>query len=265
MLSKKKINIEKRLFLAIHYAYSKVKKINLNKIKVIVAHEHAPWNCYEYDKYFNSKFIFMVRDPRATIAGSLRGFERHNNVPLSFPIDINLSFMFAASEFCKKMTKKKVLILRNEDMVQNLKKQMKKVSKWINIKFNKSLLKQTFAGKAWFGESSYLGKGDLKKKRPKNYYKPKNIESRWRSFLDENTIFIIETIYEKLMLQNKYKFDNKINTFKRISGHLVILFKFNEFKNLLSFLNPNFIKNILRRSIIIFYPSLSRKIFNVAL
>ena len=58
-------------------------------------------------------------------------------------------------------------------MHKNLKNEMSKLSKWLNIKFKKSLLKQTVLGKIWFGESSYLqGKNqedDLKKYPPKNF------------------------------------------------------------------------------------------------
>ena len=116
-------------------------------------------------------------------------------------------------------------------MVKNLKKEMKKLSRWLDINFNKSLLKTTFSGKKQMGESSYLGKGDLKKRRPKNYYKPANIEKRWRDFLDKKTILVIETIYEKIMKQNKYKFDNDLNAISKFMGYTGVLFKFNQFNN----------------------------------
>ena len=263
LVTEKELVFEKRLFFAIHYAYAKINKINLNNIKVIVAHEHAPWNCYQYVEHFNSKFIFIVRDPRAVIAGSLRGFQRYKNIPFNFPFDINLSFTLSAQEFYQKMTKRKVLVLKNEDMVSNLKYEMKKLCKWLNIKFNKSLLNQTFAGKKWLGESSYLGKDDLKKQRPKNYYKPINIEARWRNFLDKNTIFVIEAIYEKIMIQNKYKLDNKFNFISKFFGYLSVLFKFHEFNNPFLFIRLSFFKNIIRRIFIIFFTKQSRKIFDI--
>ena len=263
LIKQKDLNIEKMLFFAIHYAYAKINKINLNKIKIIVAHEHAPWNCYQYSKYFNSKFVLMVRDPRATIAGSLRGFKRYKNIPINFPFDINLSFAISAHNFCKKMTKKKILILRNEDMVKSLESEMKKLSRWLNIKFDKSLLSSTFGGKKWLGESSYLGKSDLKKSRPKDYYKPINIEARWRNFLDKKTIFIIETVYEEIMLQNKYKLDNKLPLISKFLGYFVALFKFQEFNNYLSLIKYSFIKSVIRRFFILFFSEQSRKIFDI--
>ena len=206
----------------------------------------------------------MVRDPRAVIAGSLKEFKRYKGIPFNFPFDINLSFTLAAQEFCQKMKKKRVLVLKNEDMVINLKSEMKKLCKWLNIRFNKSLLNSTFAGKKWLGESSYLGKGDLKKQRPKNYYKPINIEARWRNFLDKNTILITEAVYEKIMIQNKYKFDNKLNFISKSLGYLGAVFKFQPFNNPFSFIKLFIFKNFIRRIFIIFFNKQSRKIFDIA-
>ena len=56
--SEKNMDIKKKFFLAIHYAYAKINKINLDNIKVIVAHEHVPWNCEKYEKYFTPRVIY---------------------------------------------------------------------------------------------------------------------------------------------------------------------------------------------------------------
>ena len=72
---KKKFTIKKDLFESIHYAYARVKNFNQNK-KIIVAHEHAPWNCFNYESYFNAKYILIIRDPRASIAGSIKYLQR---------------------------------------------------------------------------------------------------------------------------------------------------------------------------------------------
>jgi hypothetical protein len=263
LAAEKELVCEKRLFFAIHYAYAKINKINLNNIKVIVAHEQTPWNCYQYIEHFNSKFIFMVRDPRAVVAGILRRYKRYPKIPINFPLDINLSFMLAAQEFYQKMKKKRILILKNEDMHSNLKSEMKKFCKWVNIRFNKSLLNPTRVGKKWLGESSYLAKGDLKKEAPKNYYKPINIEARWRNFLDKNTILITEAVYEKIMIQNKYKFDNKLNFISKSLGYLGAVFKFQPYNNPFSFIKLFIFKNVIRRIFIIFFNKQSRKIFDI--
>ena len=107
LTAEKKLNIEKRLFFAIHYAFAKINKINLSRIKIIVAHEHAPWNCHQYEKHFNSKFVLMLRDPRASFAGSLRIYQRLKNTPINFLFDMSLSYMISAQKFYEKIDKKK--------------------------------------------------------------------------------------------------------------------------------------------------------------
>ena len=73
----------------------------------------------------------------------------------------------------------KILILKNEKMHNNLRLEMRRLCKWLDIKFNKSLLYSTFLGRKWIGETGYLSKVDLKKPYPKNYYKPAYIENRF--------------------------------------------------------------------------------------
>ena len=263
LIMEKKLDIKKRLFFAIHYAFAKINKTNLDKIKVIVANESQPWHCHEYYKHFNSKFIFMLRDPRALVAGSLRMIKRSKNVPINFQMDMILSYLVHARKFFHEMTKKRILILKNEDMHNNLQPEMKKLCKWLDIKFSKSLLRSTFLGKKWIGESGYISKMDLKKSYPRDYYKPINVETRWRSVLDKNSILMIETLLEKTMRQYQYKLDNKLNIISRFSGYLSLLFKFHDFNNFSYLLKLRFIKNTIRRIFVVFFSRQSREIFDI--
>ena len=72
-------NRYKSLFLGIHYAFAKVYNLDLKKKNIIVHQEHVPFYCEKYLKIFNPKFIFTVRDPRASIAGSILRMQKHNN------------------------------------------------------------------------------------------------------------------------------------------------------------------------------------------
>ena len=257
--------LEKKFFLGIHYAYSKINKINLKKIKTIVSHEHVPWNCHNYEKYFDSKYIFMMRDPRASLSGCIKAYSWSKKIPIDYYMDHQLSFVVSAQNFYEKMKKKnKILLLKNENMHLNLEKEMKRLSKWLGIKFNKILLKSTLNGKKWIGESNYLAKGDLKKPYPKNYYKKNNVEKRWRNFLNKDQIFMIETLFSKIMIQNKYKFDNRINLVSKLKGYSSLFLSFHEFKNNFPYIKFNFPKSIIRRFCVIFLPQISRKIFDIA-
>lgn len=262
LLVENELDIEKKVFYAIHYAFAKINKINLNKIKTIVTHEHVSWNCYLYNKFFNSKFLFIIREPKKVVAGSIRFNKRYKDIPINYQFDGDLLWMLSANKFIKKLKKKNYFIIKNEDMHKNLKSEMVKLSKWLNIKYSKSLLTETFLGKKWLGESAYLSKVDLKVPYPKDYYKPENIEKRWRSILNKKSILVVETVFEKIMIKYKYKFDNKLNSRKRLNGYINLLFGFNE-KNNFFYRTKGLIKNIIRRILIIVFTKESAKIFDL--
>ena len=56
--------------------------------------------------------------------------------------------------------KTKVMI---EEMHIDLKKEMVTLCNWLGINFYDSCLEESFLGKEWLGESSYLGVNELKK------------------------------------------------------------------------------------------------------
>ena len=72
-------NKKKKLFFGIHYAYSKIYGIDLNKKKLIVSHEHLSWHSKKYLEYFNSKFLFIFRDPRAVLGGGILRMQNSNS------------------------------------------------------------------------------------------------------------------------------------------------------------------------------------------
>ena len=76
---------------------------------------------------------------------------------------------------------------------------MIKLSKWLKINYKRSLIKQTFLGKIWYGETSYKSKKDLKKKL-KNYYNRKNVEKRWLRYLSDDEIKFIEIKFKEIFV-----------------------------------------------------------------
>ncbi len=267
-LDKSKIsNKYKSLYLGIHYAFAKVHKINLDKKKIIISQEHVPFHSEEYLKLFKPKFLFIIRDPRASIAGSILRMKKHNNDRIySNQFDHIMYYWKYANWFVEKYQKSSnIYIAQNEKMHKNLKKEMKKLSNWLNIKFKKTLLNQTFLGKTWYGESSYLqGKNqenDLSKYPPKNFYKPEEIEKRWKSQLSEKDISFIELVYKDIFLKYNFNFLIKQNFLKKINTYYYLLTNFNYQKKY--FISRFLIipRNILRRLIILFSPGLVKFIY----
>lgn len=260
-------NRYKSLFLGIHYAFAKVYNLDFKKKNIIVHQEHVPFYCEKYLKIFNPKFIFTVRDPRASIAGSILRMQKHNNDKIYSNQFDQIIYTWKYTNFFVEKYKQesKIFIIQNEKMHHNLRKEMLKLSKWLNIKFKNSLLNQTILGKTWYGESSYLqGKNqdsDLKKYPPKNFYNPDQIKKRWMSQLSQKDISFIELIYKEIFFKYKFKFLIEQNISNKILSYYYLLLNFNYQKKY--FISKIIIipRNILRRLLILFSPKLVKFIY----
>jgi hypothetical protein len=66
-----------KVFTGINQAYIKAKKINIDNIKVLVSHEHVSFPFKQILNEFNdANFLFIIRDPRASIAGYFKGISK---------------------------------------------------------------------------------------------------------------------------------------------------------------------------------------------
>ena len=95
------INFEKKIFLGIHYSLSKIYKIKILDKKYIFTQEDRTNYCPLYNKYFKTKYILVIRDPRATFAGS---FKMHEfwNLHKTYSFDRLLGNWLIADQFFKK-------------------------------------------------------------------------------------------------------------------------------------------------------------------
>jgi hypothetical protein len=261
----KENNLKKKIFYGIHYAFSEIYKLQLNKKKAIVVHEHVSWHCEEYQKIFGSKFLIIFRDPRATLAGGILKMSNSNsdNIINSFQLDTMILDMLSAFNFLKKNKNEKIVYaLVNEVIHQDLKKEMNSLAQWLNIKYSDTLTQQTFMNEKWLGESSYLAKGELREEPPKDFYNPSKVEERWRSILSKNEILMIETIFRDTMTKFKFSFDNEFNLFKLIKGYKNYFFMHQHQQKF--YLNKYLIlfRNLLRRLLIILIGSKTKNFFS---
>ncbi len=218
----KEKNVKKKVFFGIHQAFVKLHNIDLKKKKIIVIHEHVSWHCDEYKKLFNSRFLLVFRDPRATLAGGILRMRNSNQDGKinSFQLDTMLLCMTSAYSFFKKDTKKRfVYPITNESMHGNLKKEMSNLSKWLGISYFDSMLQQTFMSEKWLGESAYLAKDELEEEAPKNFYDPLQVEKRWRSILSSIEILSIEVVFRDMMKKFEFKKDNNLNLINILKGY----------------------------------------------
>ncbi len=220
--SSTEMNVKKKIFFGIHQAFVELYNVDLKTKKIIVIHEHVSWHCNEYKKLFNSKFLLVFRDPRATLAGGILRMRNSNEDGKinSFQLDTMILCMTSAYSFLKKDSQKKFIYpIINEYMHEDLQKEMSNLSKWLGISFFDSMLNQTFMNQKWLGESAYLAKDELKEEAPKNFYDPFQVEKRWRSILSPIEILSIEVVFRDMMERFGFKKDNNLNFLNRIKGY----------------------------------------------
>ena len=260
----KEKNIEKKIFYGIHYSYCKIYDIKLNNKKIIVSHEHVSWHCEKYLKIFNSKFLFIFRDPRAVLGGGILRMRNSNpdRIINSLQFDIMILDMISVLKFLiKNENKNNCYPILNEKMHFNLDYEMKNLSNWLGVSFADTMMKQTFMGVEWKGESSYLAKDELDNYPPENYYLPENVEKRWRSILSKKEILLIEVIFKKVMSKFKYNFDNHLDFKNKMKGFFFYFtihqkqdkYYFNKYIIL--------IRNLFRRLIILLIGKQFKKLF----
>ena len=221
---------KKEVFLSIHISYAKIRKIDLSKINCIIAHEHMPWYLDSIQNDFPSaKLLFIIRDPRAALAGIWYKREKYFGYLPDYTFNITVDTWFAGLEFLKNNYKKNKInfyVLKNEDLHKNLNKEMQLLSKWLDIKFDQILLKSTFAsGKEWYVDSAYIDKKNsyMNSEDNKNFFSSYNIKKRWMSVLSASQIIMIENLFSYIFIKYDYENESKISIRSKIFAHLIFL------------------------------------------
>ena len=214
----------KEIFKSIHIAYANVKKIKFTDIKVIIAHEHVSYPFkHAIEDFDQSKILMIIRDPRASLAGFFRGITKKvGHLPDYHEYYYNMSIEEWLNgrdiwKYNSNWLGQRLKIIQNENMVNDLKSEMKDLAKWLEIKFTEGLLKRTYHdGKTAFVDSSYLKKSSSLEK---NYFKPENIRKRWlKELSDQREILMIETLFRDIMKSFGYKLIVKPSLFNCIKG-----------------------------------------------
>ena len=263
LISQKNNNKIKNIFYGIHYAYAKLYNIDLNIIKILISHEHVSWFCEEYKKYFNSKFIIIFRDPRASLGGGILKMRNYNPDKKlnAIQLDTMLLSMFSSYNFLKK-NKKIVYPLINELMHKNLKKEMSNLSNWLNINYSDSMLHQTRMNKKIYSDSAYLNDNENKQILSKDFYEATKVEQRWRSVLFSKEILFIEVIFRKMMFWFNFKKDNELNFLNILKGYFYFHFLYLYQHKYKSIKIIALLRNLIRRLLILCLGSKTKYFFH---
>ncbi len=219
-------------FNAIIEAYAFSKNIDINQIRSVVEHEHVSFPYKSIFEDFNEPNILMIyRDPRASIAGFYKGIDKkYSNWPdlNEYFINMSLEEWMNSYELFKKykyQLNKKFKLVKNEDLSQNTKEEMKKISKWLKVDYNNGLLKSTYpSGAKWVPDSCYITKDQYNniEKFPgtiDNFFDPIKVKQRWLDVLkDKRDIIMIEFLFNDFMIEFGYERITKNSFFIRLKG-----------------------------------------------
>ena len=163
----------------------------------------------------NSKFIVIIRDPRASIAS-------HTNIKKKRNIGNILSFikswrkMIALTIYFKslKIFKNRLCVVTHEDLIKNPQRICKKLCDFLNVKFKKEMLDTTkyidhSSGEVWKGNSTF---------EKETFGFSKKRTQRWKKILNNSQIKAIEFIAHHELKLLGYKFFKKDNFYELKSG-----------------------------------------------
>lgn len=232
--------------LAVHYIYAILNRENIDNKKILLYHIHDIEFLKDYmlKDFPDLKIIGMTRDPRNNLEKRYTGsFLNVDKAKLNLTDQIiyrGRPYLFANDQIyngiekLKCVRQKNTFLLRHEDLVINLEKKMKLVSRILDISFTDSLLSVTFGGKIWWGDKIYG-------RKLTNIVNPKIMDEEWRNKLNAIELYVREgVLFDKFIDYDYdlylYKSDNLVN---RLVLLLLIIFPTKiELLNLLHYIKP---------------------------
>ena len=182
----------KVFFMALHLAYAKLKNINLENIKCIFFHHHYRINNkylinYSFKENINEYIFFLdelknyfpnlliittIRNPYNNYY-SIREFIKRKNIfsPEDFLTNIkDLIICLSLIQYEVDILGDKFKLVKFEELHNNLYKNMKEVSDFLEINFTNTLLESTFSGKLYWGDNPKKIINGTDKKMNKNTF-----------------------------------------------------------------------------------------------
>lgn len=158
----------------------------------------------EISKWFKDvKFIQVIRDPRDNFSSLKSGYKKYykkigesKKMLLSSMINRALLDFETIDYNYKLLGKENFYFLKFEELVSNPKTQLKKICKFLRVKFNNILLLPTVLGKNVRG-NNFEGK---------KLFKISGLNvGKWKKRLDKSEIEIIEFYFKSVLKKFKYK------------------------------------------------------------
>ena len=153
-MKNQKTNLEK--LICLHTAYGENKHKNKKK-KILLVNLHSVRYLKNYEKTLgikSDKILLTLRDPLASFSSTIKNWQNYNNGVDLTPATLMLNIQNHFDHFNNlHFLRKKIKVVKLEKLHLHNKKTLKKICKFLNISFSKVLLKSTFHGKKWWGDS----------------------------------------------------------------------------------------------------------------
>jgi len=208
-----KKNTKLNLLTNIHLAYSAANGEILHKKKILLLHLHHIYRLKKLEG-LNYEILYTVRDPKTNLASFFTSWKRYRKKLID-----PWSYFFNMKRLINglhelKLYKKKIHIIKLEDMHHKNRMIINKLCKISKIKFEKIMNYATFHKKKWWGDmamKNYLNGAD------KNFKNKIDI-----NLFFNKDIFFIERAMKNFMINQDYSFFPK----KRIYNYFFLILPF---------------------------------------
>ena len=139
-------------------------QIEINQVKIVGEDSAMNWRFIErfYKMYKNARIIHIIRDPRSIFASWKKAtYQEIDYWGCIFNCYDNMKY---AEVYKKKLSKKKYMVVKFEDILKNPKKFAIDVSKFLNIEFQPDMIKPYNWKKKFNNKSADLGWSSIEKK-----------------------------------------------------------------------------------------------------
>ena len=190
---KKKLDI----LICLHKAYMLCQNFNLKKLKIIFLHLHLLENFKNYlkilDVYKNTKILITYRDPLASMCSIVKRWSKYDGGIHMTPRNLYSNYQFHFNIFNNlQIYKQKIRVVKLEKVHTQSKQTLKKISKFIGIRYSNILLRSTYFNKKWWGDSVSKKYLDGLNPKFKNKFDNKIFKNNELKFIESKIIYILK-------------------------------------------------------------------------
>tara|TARA_X000000950_G_scaffold266545_1_gene342147 strand:+ start:66 stop:800 length:735 start_codon:yes stop_codon:yes gene_type:complete len=173
------------------------RNFNLRKLKIIFLHIHLFENFKNYlkilDVYKNTKILITYRDPLVSMCSTVKHWTKYEGNMHMTPRNLYANYQFHFNIFNNlQRYKQKIRVIKLEKVHTQSKKTLKKVSKFVGIKYLNILLRSTYFNKKWWGDSISKKYLDGLNPKFKNKFDNKIFKDNELKFIESKIICILK-------------------------------------------------------------------------